>query len=59
MTGEAIMENERIIGHRATTEAVYITVRDNRGYESVIMIRTRETVIEPIPPQSGIFDEAA
>jgi len=59
MTREPIIENGRVVGHTVTTEAVYITVRDNRGYESIIMIHPRETVIEPLARQSKIFDEAA
>jgi len=59
MTREAIIENGRLTGHRVTSEAVYITVRDNRGYESIIMIRPRKTVIEPLVRQSEIFVEAA
>lgn len=59
MTREPIIENGKVTGHRVTTEAVYITVRDNRGYESVIMIHPRETIVEPVARQTGIFDEAA
>jgi lipopolysaccharide biosynthesis protein len=59
MSREPIMESGRITGYRVTTGPVYITVRDNRGYESTIMIHPRETIIEPVARQSGIFDEAA
>jgi len=59
LTREPIIENGKVTGQRVTTEAVYITVRDNRGYESVIMIHPRETIVEPVARQTGIFDEAA
>jgi len=59
LTREPIIENGKVTGHRVTTEAVYITVRDNRGYESVIMIHPREAIVEPVARQTGIFDEAA
>jgi hypothetical protein len=56
VTREPIIENGRRTGHRVTTEAIYITVRDNRGYESIIMIRARETVVEPLARQGGMFE---
>jgi hypothetical protein len=56
MTREPVIERGKVIGHNVTREPVYIRVRDDRGYESIIMIHPRETVFEPAAKQGSLIE---
>ncbi|WP_018420575.1 MULTISPECIES: hypothetical protein [Paraburkholderia] len=46
-----------MIGHNITYPPFYVTVRDARGYESVIQAQPGRTVFEPLTRRRGMFDE--
>jgi hypothetical protein len=57
MTREPVVKNGKVVGHNVTTEPVYIRVRDDRGYESIIQIHPRETRFEPAARQRSLLGE--
>jgi hypothetical protein len=56
MTREPVVKNGKVVGHNVTTEPVYIRVRDDRGYESIIQIHPRETRFEPAARQGSLIE---
>lgn len=57
MTREPIFVAGEVTGHNVTTDPVYTTIRDMRGYESIVLLHWPTTVFEPIKRQRGILDE--
>jgi hypothetical protein len=57
MTREPVVKNGKVVGYNVTTEPVYIRVRDDRGYESIIQIHPRETRFEPAARQPSLIEE--
>jgi hypothetical protein len=57
VTPEPVYEGGRLIGHNVTRPPFYVTVRDARGYDSVIQAQPLRTVFEPVAQQRGMFDE--
>ncbi|SAL01603.1 hypothetical protein AWB80_08163 [Caballeronia pedi] len=57
MTREPVIVNGKLTGHNVRAPASYIKVRDDRGYESVMMLRPAETVFEPVKAQSSLIEE--
>ncbi|WP_429470872.1 hypothetical protein [Paraburkholderia sp. WSM4175] len=57
MTREPVHERGRVIGHNITYPPFYVTVRDARGYESLIQAQPGRTVFEPVTRRRGMFDE--
>jgi hypothetical protein len=57
MKREPVHENGKLIGYQVTAPPVYITVRDMRGYESIIQAQPARDEFEPVKRQRGMFDE--
>ncbi|WP_162600831.1 hypothetical protein [Paraburkholderia sp. C35] len=56
MKREPVYVGERLTGHNVHYPPVYITVRDMRGYDSIIQARPARVVFEPIKGQPGLFE---
>jgi hypothetical protein len=57
MTREPVYEGRTLRGHNVTYPPFYVTVRDARGYESIIQAQPQRTVFEPVTRQRGMFEE--
>lgn len=57
MKREPVYEGGRLTGHNVHYPPSYITVRDIRGYDSLIQARPARTVFEPVERQSSMFDD--
>jgi hypothetical protein len=57
MKREPVHEQGRLIGHNVHYPPHYITVRDMRGYDSIIQVIPERVVFEPVERQRGMFDD--
>ncbi|MDF0506543.1 hypothetical protein POK33_37965 [Burkholderia cenocepacia] len=57
MKREPVYEGGVLIGHKYTVPASYARFRDERGYESIVLMRPEHEVFEPIERQRGMFDD--
>ncbi|WP_186083621.1 hypothetical protein [Burkholderia gladioli] len=58
MTREPVYDaGGALTGYRVTHPAHFITVRDDRGYDSIICVRATRVEFEPIARQRGMFDD--
>lgn len=57
MKREPVYEGSTLIGHKILYPAVFITVRDLRGYDSIIQAVPAREVFEPIARQRGMFED--
>lgn len=57
MKREPVYERGRLTGHNVRYPAIYITVRDLRGYDSIMQAVPERVVFEPVARQRGIFDD--
>jgi hypothetical protein len=57
VTREPVYDGATLIGHKIRYPAVFITVRDQRGYDSFIQAVPAREVFEPLDRQPGMFDD--
>lgn len=57
MKREPVYKDGRLVGHEAHYPPVFITVRDVRGYDSIMQAIPARVVFEPVTRQRGMFDD--
>lgn len=57
MTREPVIVDGKVTGYKVTTDPVYTTTRDMRGYESIVLLHYGETVFEPVKRQLSLIGE--
>ena len=57
MTREPVIVDGKVTGYNVTTDPVYTTTRDMRGYESIVLLHRGETVFEPVKRQRSLLGE--
>ena len=53
----AVIVDGKVTGYNVTTDPVYTTTRDMRGYESIVLLHRGETVFEPAKRQRRLIEE--
>jgi hypothetical protein len=57
MKREPVYEGDRVIGHDVHYPDAYMTLRDARGYESLVLATPAHVVFVPVESQPGMFGE--